>query len=69
MALVNNVVSVKGEKIVDFAKEISGNMSDNGEESTKDSTTKVEALKAEKTKIKSDDKKTAKRVSGSGCWR
>ena len=36
---------------MDSAKEISGNMSDNGEESAEDSTMKVDALKAEKLKL------------------
>ena len=54
---------------MDSAKEISGNMSYNGENSVEDPTMKLEALKAEKQKIKSSDNKTAKRISGSGCWR
>ena len=44
-------------------------MSDNGENSAKDLTMKMEALKTGKTKLKSEDNKTAKRVSGSDCWR
>ena len=37
---------------MDSEKEISGNMSDNGENSAEDPTMKLEALKAEKRKLK-----------------
>ena len=37
---------------MDFEKEFSGNMSDNGEYSVEDPTMKLEALKAEKRKLK-----------------
>jgi len=37
---------------VDATKEISGNMSDNGEDSVEDPTMKLEAIKAEKRKLK-----------------
>ena len=37
---------------MDSAKEISGNMSDNGDNSAEDPTMKLEALKAEKRKLK-----------------
>ena len=37
---------------MDSTKEISGNMTDNGEESVEDSTMKGEALKAQKRKLK-----------------
>ena len=37
---------------MDSAKEISGNMWDNGENSVEDPTMKLEALKAEKRKLK-----------------
>ena len=53
VALVKSVVSVKGEEICGFCKgNHCGNMSDNGENSAEDSTMKVEALKAEKRKLK-----------------
>ena len=54
---------------MDSAKEISGNMSDNGENLAEDPTMKLEAFKSGKTKIKSSGNKTAKRISGSGRWR
>ena len=44
-------------------------MSENEEVSAEDRMMKVKALKAGKTEIKRGNNKTAKRVSGSGCWR
>ena len=52
---------------MDSAKEISGNMSDNGEDSAEDPTMKLEVLEAEKRKLKAAI--TRQLVSGSGCWR
>ena len=54
VVLVNSgVVSVKVEGILDSAvQEITGNLSDNGENSAKDPIMRVEALKAEKRRLK-----------------
>ena len=54
MVLVNSgVVSVKVEGILDSAmQEITGNLSDNGENSGKDPIMRVEALKAERRRLK-----------------
>ena len=53
---------------MDFTAEISRNMSENEEDLNEDRMAKVEALKAERRKLKGAIT-TAKRVSGYGCWR
>ena len=56
---------------MDFTKEISGKMSDNEEDSAEDRMMKVEALKAEKRKLKGAITRRLNEftVSESGCWR
>ena len=53
VAVVNSVVSVKGEEILRILERKSnGNMSDNGEGSAEDPTMKVKAIKVQNRKFK-----------------